>query len=225
MTDAKVSFENNWTTINDLMTIGEEGARTQSQRASVNRAALIFVVTAWESYVEDTVREATNLMATHCTSFEMLPKRVRSSIVSQITPSKGPNSKSPSGKYAHDLADDGWRTLLRNFAYKATEGSNFNTPNTSNVRSLFKDWIGADITDHWSWQHFAAPRAADRLDETIHLRGSIIHTGSKPDGLNKNWIYTYGESNIRKLVERTDVAVINHVNQVCQRDAWMADAP
>lgn len=222
MTDAKTSFESNWTTITDLMTIGEEGTRTQPQRASVNRAALIFVVTAWESYVEDVVREAADLMATHCASFEDLPKRVRSSIVSRVTPAKGPGSKSPSGKYAHDLADHGWRTLLRDFTYDATEGSNFNTPNSANVEDLFKSWIGMSVTDHWSWQRFAAPKAANRLDETIHLRGSIVHTGSKPTGINRNWIYTYGEANIRKLVERTDIAVIEHVNEVCQKDAWGA---
>lgn len=224
-TQAQASFEDNWTTISHLMSIGEEGTRTQPQRAAVNRAALIFIVTVWESYVEDVVREAADLMATHCPSFQDLPKSVQKSIVKHITPKQGFGTKSPSGKYAFHVAGDGWRALLRGFAYDATDGQNFNTPNTKNVRELFTAWMGKDVTESWSWQHFATPKAADRLDETIVLRGDIVHTGQKPDGLSRNWINTYGDANIRKLVVRTDRAVIEHVNSICQKDVWAASTP
>lgn len=224
-TSAGDSFEENWKSITDLMTIGEGVKRTQSQRAAVNKAALIFAVTAWESYVEDVLREGATLMAAHCPSFQDLPKSVRSSIITQVTPAKGPGSKSPSGKYPDSLADGGWRSLFRDFAIDATEGGNFNTPKTEAVQQLFKKWLGVDVTDSWSWQRFESPKAGDRLDETIVLRGSIVHTGSKPDGLNRNWINMYGESNIRKLVARTDDAVVEHVNKVCGQDVWQASNP
>ena len=222
-TNARTSFNANWSTIEDLLSIGAEGTRSWGQRAAVNRAALIFVVTAWESYVEDAVREAADLMATHCPTFMDLPKSVRKAIIDQVTPIKGPDTRTPSGKFAHDLADDGWRELLRVFANQATQGGNFNTPNTSNIANLFQRWIGADITRCWAWQGFAAPRAAERLDETIELRGHIVHTGQKPDGLNKNWIETYG-ANIRKLVERTDSEVIDQVTKICSQDVWVMPA-
>lgn len=223
-TNASASFEDNWTTISNLMSIGDEGTRTWPQRAAVNRAALIFIITAWESYVEDVVREVATLMSTHCDSFQSLPKPVQTSIVKNVTPEKGFNSATPSRRRAQDLADDGWRTLLKEFAFEATAEGSFNTPSTANVNKLFLNWVGiADIADSWAWQGFQAPRAAQRLDETIQLRGEVVHTGGKPDGLNRNWIRTYGESNIRKLVDRTDAVVIEHVNEVCQTAVWCAD--
>lgn len=224
-TEAKASFDENWSTITDLMgLVGPGGSTTHPQSAARNRAALTFCITAWEGYVEDAVREASTFLADKCASFASLPKPVRAALVNAVTPQSGPNTKSTSGKYPQDLADDGWRGLLKEFSKDATEGGNFNTPKTKNVADLFTKWCGIDVTDSWSWQNFAKPGPAKRLDESIGLRGDIVHTGKKPDGINKNWIVTYGDRNIKKLVEKTDDALIPHVNKLCGKSTGDSDA-
>lgn len=213
---AKQSFDENWSTITNLMSlVGPDGTTTHAQRAARNQAALIFCITAWEGYVEDLLKQASTYIATRCESFDQLPKKVQQALLNAVTPQTGPGSKSPSGSYPQHLADDGWRSLLIDLAARATEGSNFNTPKSKAVKELFEDWCGLDVTTAWSWQKFKAPGPSDRLDESIVIRGQIIHTGSKPSGLNANWIKTYGENNIRNLVDRTDAAVITHVSVLC----------
>ena len=103
-------------------------------------------------------------------------------------------------------------------AHTATTGSAFNTPSAANVRALFESWFDLGVTKSWRWQRFEAPKAAERLDESIRIRGSIIHTGKKPRGINKNWINTYGEKNIRKLVDKTAAALIPHVLDLCSTE-------
>lgn len=224
-TAAKNSFEENWSTITNLMEmVGAGGSTTHPQSAARNRAALAFCITTWESYVEDALREASTYVADNCSAFSTLPKQVQRALVNAVVPQTVPNSKSISGKYPQDLADDGWRVLLKRLANEATEGGNFNTPKTKNVADLFVKWCGLDVTESWFWQNFARPGPANRLDESISLRGEIVHTGTKPDGINKNWIYTYGEKNIKKLVDKTDEALIRHVNGLCAKKATDVDA-
>lgn len=229
-TVAQRSFEDNWATIGHLLSVGSGHPRTHEQIAAVNQASLVFCITAWEAYVEDVAREAAEYLARNCPSFDRLPKTVRKALVAEVTPRNGVDSATPSGKRPQHLADDGWRSLLPTFVTRATEGGSFNTPNTTNTRTLFTKWCGLDVTESWSWQRFMAPKAAERLDESISIRGEIIHTGQKPDGINRNWIDTYGERNIRQLVKKTDEALVAHVNTVCGTadagaDAFGADTP
>ncbi len=216
-TQSKLSFEESWQSISALLALrgADGGKRTHAQKAAQNQAALIFCITAWEAYVEDLAREAARYLAANCEKFGNLPKPVRNALSHAVTPLNGPNSRTPSGKFIHQITDDGWRDLLTTFVDDATNEGNFNTPSSKNVAELFKKWCGLDVTDSWYWKNFAAPSAAKRLDESIEIRGQIVHTGQKPKGLSVNWFYTYGESNICKLVERTDGALIAHINQVC----------
>lgn len=222
-TAAAKSFQENWQTITDLQTItGGRAGRTHAQSAAINKAALIFCITAWEGYVEDALREAARHLAENCPTYTELPKKVRQSLEKAVTPKSGYGSLTPSGRTIAEIAGDSWRVLLPILADEATEGSNFNTPKTRQVQTLFIAWCGVDVTDAWSWQRFKAPNAAERLDESISIRGKIIHTGEKPDGLHKAWIDTYGDRNIKKLVEKTDQVLISHVNDICGHEIGSA---
>jgi len=175
---------------------------------------MVFCITAWESYVEDLALEGAKYLADHCPAFKDLPSRTKKALELAVTPAKGVDTKSPSGKYPRALADDGWRALLVELVADAATGRAFNTPSTKNVRSLFVTWFGIDVTLSWAWQGFASPGPAERLYESIALRGQIVHRGGKPDGLNLNWINTYGEVNIRRLVAKTDGSFIDAINAV-----------
>lgn len=73
-TNARISFEANWETIGHLLEVGSDARRSQDQIAAVNRSALVFCITAWESYVEDMAQEAAAYIADNCATFSDLPQ-------------------------------------------------------------------------------------------------------------------------------------------------------
>lgn len=168
---------------------------------------MVFVVTIWEAYVEDLVVEAATHIAQHSIDFDALPRTLKRIITNGV---RG----DPPKWIVADVAGEGWRKIVVQNAEQRAAGRDFNTPKTANVKDLVADAIGLDdVTSSWGWQKFAAPNPGDRLDETIEIRGDIVHTGRKPDGLNKAWIGTYG-NNIQKLVDKTDLAVRRHAMKV-----------
>lgn len=211
-TESKASFDENWATITDLMSLTGDGVTTHPQRAARNKAAMVFCITAWESYVEDLACEGARYLADHCPTFDDLPTQTKRSLELAVTPSKGPGTQSPSGKYPRAIAGDGWRLLLVELVEESATGQGFNTPSSKNVKNLFTKWFSIDVTESWAWKGFARPGPARRLDESISLRGEIVHRGGKPNGLNQNWVYTYGEVNIRQLVAKTDDCLIGWIN-------------
>lgn len=213
-TAARDNFDVNWKIVKEL---NDLNASSHEQTAARNRAALVFCITAWETYVEDAVCEIASILATDLPSFQALPKKVQQTLVNKVTPEKGIGSKSPSGKYPADLADDNWRELLRELSFQATYRGNFNTPSSKAVKDLVSAWCGIDVTQRWAWRNTSSNDAAKRLDESISLRCDIVHTGVKPEGLNKNWIETYGMKNIGTLVRLTDEVLLEHVEVLCNQ--------
>lgn len=218
-TRARSKFEDNWQTVSNLMDLSGGEATSHAHREARNKAALVFCITVWESYVEDVASEAIEFLAKNAKNFASLPPSVQETLNHAVTPK-------PNNKYvdAHrtrpsSLADDGWRHLYVRLGHEATQGHNFNSPDSKNVRKLFKTWCGVDITQSWRWKGFALGKPAERLDHSIKARGSIVHTGQKPEGINKNWINTYGDINIRKIVECTENFLIGFINETCALDA------
>lgn len=204
-TAARVSFGENWLIVDELKGLRDTDAvTTHSQRAALNRSGIIFLITAWEAYIEDVAIEVADHIAERCEKYNNLPHQLKS-IISEGVPRKWQLS---------DVADGGWRDIVSSNARTLTSGNKFNTPNRENTDDLLKKVVGIPrISDYWAWQSFPVPRAAERLDESIGIRGEIVHTGRKPDGLNKRWLLTYG-NNIEGLVEKTDAALLQHAYEV-----------
>src|SRR5699024_666007 len=79
---------------------------------------------------------------------------------------------------AWNLADDGWRNVLRTRLddLKAERDWNLNTPKGAPLREMFRDSVGCeDITQLWQWNRMDAGTACKRLDEFVALRGAIAH--------------------------------------------------
>lgn len=207
-TESWQKFQTGQSIIRELVEIRESSTpTTHDQRAALNQSAMVFVVTIWEAYIEDVVMESANHLAQHTPKYDQLPKRVRTLIES------GVKAQKPKW-FVHEVAGDGWRDLVRRNADLLATGRQFNTPKAEKVENLFTDAIGLEnVTTSWGWQAFASPGPANRLDETIEIRGDIVHTGRKPEGLAKGWIDTYG-NNIRKLVDKTDLTVRSHAAKV-----------
>lgn len=52
-----------------------------------------------------------------------------------------------------------------------------NSPNSENVRTLSKQYLGEDLTNRWRWERTTPLLAAKRLDSLIRLRGYLAHRG------------------------------------------------
>jgi len=63
------------------------------------------------------------------------------------------------------------------------EMKRFHTPKTGNIRKLFVDFAGKDVTAAWTTWGGDAAKAQKRLDALVSLRGSAAHrsptTGKK----------------------------------------------
>jgi hypothetical protein len=97
--------------------------------------------------------------------------------------------------------------------YKASLSNDlkyFHTPSTDRVRALFEKYLGIDVTEGWTWNHYDPPRARTELNRIAKKRGDIAHRSLRPkanepsahaitrDELRKNIRF------IRDLVAATD---------------------
>jgi RiboL-PSP-HEPN len=134
------------------------------------RAGVILAVTAWETFVEDTLGSHFQRRLDHAHSPSDVQSTFNSVAEAWLTDGK---VKPP------DLAKwtlDGWKSMLLEKLSNEIDG--LNTPDSENVRRLFKRYLGrGDITKEWHWQGVSASAACERLDALINLRGRLVHRG------------------------------------------------
>ncbi|MBD2837110.1 hypothetical protein ID144_08685 [Pseudomonas sp. JM0905a] len=56
----------------------------------------------------------------------------------------------------------------------------FHTPSTDRVRPIFEKYLGIDITEGWTWNHFDPARAKAELNKIAKKRGDIAHRSLRP---------------------------------------------
>jgi hypothetical protein len=134
----------------------------------LKRAAVILAVTAWESYIEGSVRN-------HATA--AIEKASRPSDVQSLFNSvaQGWLEGKPKPTELADWSGTGWKGILRKKLEKDLAA--WNSPNSENVRALSKRYLGEDLTAHWHWERTTTALAARRLDTLIRLRGKVVHHG------------------------------------------------
>lgn len=226
---AREAFDEDWESIEALLGLqAKEGATTHAQTAAKSKAGLIFLITAWEAYVEAAAREFAEFLAVNTPTFSELPRPVRRSIEKEVKRDlAGVNDRREDGRVLapRDLADDGWREVFQYLVTAKTESRNFNTPNGESVKGLFRNWCGIDVTESWQWERFAKPAAMNRLDKAIDERGEVVHTGKKPDGMNTDRVEKYFGNTITRLVQKTDEALFKFANeQFEQKDLTNRDS-
>jgi hypothetical protein len=142
--------------------------RPSRQVEVFKRAAIILSITAWESFIEDTIRVCAEKQIRTATSPADVQRTFNSVAEAWL-------QRSPKAPHLAGWAGDGWKSLIREKL--DSDLRKLNTPNTKNVRDLSKCYLSTDITAHWSWTRTSAPRAAERLDKLIELRGDLAHRG------------------------------------------------
>lgn len=141
----------------------------------LKRAGLVMALTAWETYVEDRIREEVHVSL----------RVVHGSHV---------------GKFVLARLEDELRR--------------FHTPSADKTKKLFHDFLGIDVTTHWTWLHFDSAKAKKTLDELIVKRGDAVHRArqNSPSGppqphLVKKEDLEKAVRFLRNLVEATEGAL------------------
>lgn len=157
--------------IHDQQTGGGTG-RPPPELEALKRSALILTVTAWESFVEDTVTQQLERKLEGANKPSDLQSIFNHVAEEWLDPSR---SSVRHGPDLSDWAGDGWKQLIRSSLAKTLE--TFHTPNSENTERLFKQYLHKPIRQHWSWQGMSANTAQRRLNELIKLRGQVVHRG------------------------------------------------
>jgi hypothetical protein len=179
----------------------KKGKGRRHHQEALHRAGVVLTIAAWESYVEEVLREAYDVIMT--------------------------NGLAVSGTTTATIP--AWAQHL--FKLRATDLGHhlkqFNTPNAQNVRRLMEEWLGLDPTASWQWnskgpgENWNAETCRKQLDLWLRIRHGVAHGG----GLPKDIPWLQGSKGPRlvlyhmkdckhtlmHLVRLTDEAIENHL--------------
>ena len=157
--------------IHDDLTGGNPG-RPPIDLEALKRSALILAVTAWESFVEDTVQQQLELRLNAAYS----PSQVQSlfnSVAHEWLSADSPKHHPPE---LIDWSGDSWKQIIMD-SFNA-KLDRFHTPNTENVDLLFDRYLQfSSVSNSWTWQGVASDKATQQLEDLIKLRGRAVHRG------------------------------------------------
>lgn len=127
----------------------------------LSRSGVLLLCGAWETYIEDILRETATHIAT-LNKIDKIPMEVKKTIAQYVKNHKEENK-------ALKLVDGGWKTMyLDEIVEERISG--FNTPKVRNIKELSKKLIGyEEILD-------CLPSLdRDLIDEFVGFRGHIAH--------------------------------------------------
>lgn len=176
-------------------------------RADVlNRAVIVFVSACWESYIEDSAREAFDYMLRFSTTPDVFRARVKTLAARELRDSKDE-------RRIWELAGSGWKKTLLDHRDTVLENwlKDFNTPKSRQVAELFHGLLNLpDITKDWTWVDMTPEQARTKLDEYIAIRGNIAHRTKHDRAVHKNMGKDF-MTHVVRLVEQTDEVLYEHL--------------
>lgn len=126
----------------------------------LTRAAIIFLCSSWEVYIEQVTVEVSIIISKSIHGPDQLPERVRKTISNQVK------------KARHELEPINFASNWKDYYLRMVDTcvSGLNTPKRGQIREIFHQYIGIDgnITD----QKVPMLRQVDRVVKT---RGDIAH--------------------------------------------------
>lgn len=156
----------------------EEIARLRKTSPSIEvfrRAAIILCITAWETFIEDTIRKVAEERIGKAKS----PHDVEAAFASAAMRWHDETTRSSfKPEKLKAWTGDSWRATV--LAKLKTDIDKLNTPSSKNIRELSDRYLGTDLTAAWKWKGANARSNADRLDKLITLRGALAHRGRDP---------------------------------------------
>lgn len=150
----------------------EYEGRGRRHLGHITRSICIFLCAAWERYMEDVLLESLEILCREIQTHSELPKQIRIHVSRKLKASK--NNISP-----FQLAGNDWKSTIQNMAREDTE--NLHTPKSSNLDTLFKQYLGIDEIHHaWTISDEKEEQYKQKIDidDFISARGDIAHNGS-----------------------------------------------
>lgn len=174
---ARASFEHALIDVDILLGYGDErflGPHNRPDRdlGVLRRAGVILVVTAWESYIEDTLRHEFGKRLNDAATPGDMESAFNKVANWWLSSEKNPLALVPN---LSDWTGLGWKDLLR--TRLESELDALNTPSSGTIAALSKAYLGEDVTSHWRWRGTSTASACARLDRLIRLRGRLVHHG------------------------------------------------
>jgi hypothetical protein len=176
----------------------QQGRGRRHEQDAIHRAGVVLAVAAWQAYIEKVLEEGLLHIENHVTA--------------------------PAG----GAVPPPWATsgfLLRKASIKKSI-ADFNTPNSENVRRLFKETIDFDPWPAWTWRaqrrNWTSQVLRSRTNDWLRIRHSIAHGFDLPSDIQ--WIrgangaarLTLGllqecRKHFHHLVNKTDHAFSDHL--------------
>lgn len=157
--------------IHDSLTGGAAG-RPPIQLEALKRSALILAVTAWESFIEDTVQQQLEIKL----AATSIPSQIQSIFNSAAQEWLEPEGLKRVGPHLAYWTGDSWKQVILDSLKSKLD--RFHTPNTTNVDALFKRFLSqVSISSCWAWQNSTSATAIKNLNELIKTRGRAVHRG------------------------------------------------
>lgn len=168
------------------------------------RAAVVFLCSAWEAYVEDLAEMALEEFLRTATDPSDVPEEIRKEIAARIKIEK--HHLSP-----WELAGDGWRVRVK--ARFLEEKTGLNTPYSNNIEKLFRAACFEEITSCWKWDLWTPPAVKKLLDENlVKSRCEFAHGMPAPSNLTTPW-FCY----LKAVVEECACAMNNHIVETLEK--------
>lgn len=140
----------------------QQGRGRRHEQDAIHRAGVVLAVAAWQAYIEKVLNEALLHIENHVAA--------------------------PVG----GVAPPAWATsgfLVRKASIKQSIAK-FNTPNSENVRRLFRESLDFDPWPSWTWhvarRNWNSHTFRNRTDHWVKIRHSIAHGFKLPNDMN--WI-------------------------------------
>lgn len=156
--------------IHDSQTKRKRGKPDESLEV-LKRAGVILVVSAWETFVEDTLVEQLTDRLKKASKAQELSSTFNSVAENWLNP---PSDKlRPKPPDLMNWTEDGWKRMI--LEKLRDEIRSLNTPNSKNLKILFKKYLDLTIEHSWIWRGNTFDDVCRKLDALIALRGNIAH--------------------------------------------------
>ncbi len=157
---ARYNFEYAMSDVQNLLDIHDEKSEKKTGTPDkslevLKRAGLFLVISAWETFIEDTLREQFVIRLNGATNPDQLLSTFNSVAANWLFPPDGNTSPKPTD--LKNWTGDGWKNVIRE---KLEEDvSSLNTPNSANVKTLFKRYFNIKIDESWKWNKVSSVSA------------------------------------------------------------------
>jgi len=206
-TVAKVNFDYALKDLQRLRALSSGGASSRPGRPDpklevYKRSAVILTVTAWESYIEDTLRAAATARIDAAESANDVMSAFAPAALGWLS-----DEKRRKPEFLLSWTGDGWKAKIKEQLQKELE--KLNTPDVSNISKLSTRYLGMDLPSKWYWQSTSAIKAKKWLDQLINLRGKLAHRTKEfyESAQVKHADVVKSIELVRHLVDRTEKVV------------------